>query len=647
MVFFPRLFTPGQIGRVRLKNRIVMPSMYTGLATIEGEVTAQMIEYYEARARGGAGLVIAEVACVDPPLGRQGFQDLGIDHPRYLAGLNELVEAVHAHQAGAFIQLFHAGRQVSPLVAQGLTPVAPSPLPCKVLGLQPRELSLPEIKILIGKFVQAAAHAQIAGFDGIEIHAAHGYLLSEFLSPYTNRREDNYGGSRQNRMRILLEIIEGIRDKLGDYPISVRLNASDFLPGGIELDESQEIASLLEDAQIDALNISSGMYESGLTSIESVSYPEGWRVYLAETIKQVVSIPVITGGVIRNPQFAEKILEERKADFVFIGRGLLADPDWPNKARQGKTLDIRPCVSCNTCINRDFSGLHIRCAVNPFTGREARFRNENPAPPRKSVLVVGGGPAGLQAAIAFSRRGHSVELVEKSDNLGGLLNLAGLPPHKQRLSLFREYLLQQIVQLPVRISVNTEVNIDLIREKQPDVVVLASGSLPLVPDIEGLHEIEVLDVEDVLLNDQEPRGKQVVVVGGGRNGCEVAEVLALRNNQVTIVEMKPLLAADMEKKNRRDLLERLKQRKISVLTSQQVLTVQDGLAFIHNLNTGQKAEIAAEVIVMATGYAPHNALLEELAKFPCSIITIGDASRVRGLESAILEGEMAAHSLSQ
>ena len=644
MLAFPNLFAPGKIGSLSIKNRIVMPSMFTGFATMEGEVSLQMLEYYNARARGGVGLIVVEVACVDYPYGKQGLNELRIDDPRCMAGLNDLVDTIHTYQARAFVQLFHAGRQTVPLITHGNQPVAPSPIGCRTLGSKPRELSLAEIKLLQKKFVTAARYAQTAGFDGIELHAAHGYLLSGFLSSFSNQRTDLYGGSLENRLRLILEIIARIRDAVGSMPLSIRFNASDFLPGGIDLTEGMEIAKRLEAAGVDALSVSSGMYESGLTSIESVSYPEGWRVYLAEAIKKAVNIPVVTGGVIRSPKAAETILQEGKADFVFIGRGLLADADWANKARAKRSADIRPCVSCNTCINRDFMGLRIRCAVNPATGRESRLKFSKTDQPKR-ITIVGAGPAGMQAAIALTKKGHAVELLEKGEQLGGLVNLAQLPTHKERLGIFKEYLIREVEKLPIRVKLNTAFDLDYALANQPEVVVLATGSIPLTPSISGLTKIKIYSVEDVLSDSPEIQNQKIVVIGGGRNGCEVAEVLAGRGNQVTIVEMKDALAGDMEKKNRRDLLNRLKNHQVNWVVNQKVMAIDSGQVLTTDLKDQTEVVFPAEAVVLAAGYAPVNALYDQLLKVVPEVRIIGDASRVRGIEAAIFEGEMLALSI--
>ena len=644
MLAFPNLFTPGKIGQLPIKNRIVMPSMFTGLATVEGEVSNQMLEYYKSRARGGVGLIVVEVACIDSPCGKQGLNELRIDDPRFMAGLNDLVETIHTYQTRAFIQLFHAGRQTYPLITQGNQPVAPSPIACRVIGCTPRELSIAEIKNLEDKFVNAAVYAKTAGFDGIELHAAHGYLLSGFLSSFSNKRTDLYGGSLENRMRLVLDIISKIRDAVGKMPISIRFNASDFLTGGIELEEGIEIAKRLAAAGIDALSVSSGMYESGLTSIESISYAEGWRVYLAEAVKKAVNIPVVTGGVIRSPEAAESIIQERKADFVFIGRGLLADAEWANKARSNRSEFIRPCISCNTCINRDFQGLRIRCAVNPTTGRESWLQppiTDNP----KRISIVGAGPAGLQAAISLAKKGHQVELIEKGEQLGGLVNLAKIPTHKNRLGLLKDYLIREAQQLPIQIKLNTVFDPDYALANQPDIVILATGSIPTTPNISGLPKINIYSIDDVLNESVLIKDQRIVVIGGGRNGCEVAEVLAGRGNQVTIVEMKDALAEDMEKKNRRDLLNRLKAHQVNWMVNQRVQAIDTGQVITMDLKYQTEVVFPADAAVLATGYAPENALFDQLLQIVPEVRLIGDASQVRGIEAAIFEGTMLAYSI--
>ncbi|MGC8777808.1 MAG: tRNA-dihydrouridine synthase, partial [Candidatus Caldatribacteriaceae bacterium] len=373
---YPHLFSPGKIGKVELPNRVVMPPMATNLGSAFGEVTQELVAYYRRRARGGVGLIIVENAQVDMYQGRSLTSQIAVDKDKFLAGLRDLAEAIHAEGARVFLQIQHGGRQCTPSTTDGLPPVAPSEIPCKFLQVTPRSLTREEIRDLVDKFAQAALRAKLAGFDGVEIHAAHGYLINEFLSPYTNKRTDEYGGTLENRMRFLLEIVERSRTLLGeDFAIGVRLSVDEFVPGGLRPEETREIARILEEAGIDYLSASCGIYESVSTIIEPMNFEEGWRAYLAQALKEVVSCPVIAVGVIRRPEVAERILAEGKADFVAIGRGLLADPDWVNKVSAGREKEINLCIGCNVgCIGELFANGKVHCAVNPWTGREFVFR---------------------------------------------------------------------------------------------------------------------------------------------------------------------------------------------------------------------------------------------------------------------------------
>lgn len=630
-----------KIGKISLKNRIVMPAMGTGLANINGEVTPAAIAYYEERARGGAGAIIVEIACVDPPVGKASLTQLAIDEPRYLAGLKDLSEAIQMYGTRAFIQLHHAGRQTSPMVTGGQAPVAPSPIPCRFVKAMPEELDLAGIERIKYKFITSAVLAAKAGFDGVEIHAAHGYLLSQFLSPYTNKRTDEYGGSLENRFRLVKEIVQGIKALASDLPISVRFNMSDFVPGGIEYEEGLIIAGWLEQAGADMLNVSSGIYESGQTSIETGSFAEGWRLDMAARVKEQVSIPVMGGGVIRSPWLAARAIEEGQTDLVWVGRGMLADPGWAMKAVTGQAEQIRPCISCNTCFDHINQGWHIRCAVNPFTGREARLQRL-PDLQGLKVLVVGGGPAGLQAALSVSQAGGQVTLLEKEDQLGGKLHIADKPPMKDKIAWIREYLIRKVENSSVEVRLNTEFKAEIPELKQADAVVLAIGAESLVPPIPGL-ETTALTVEEVLGSQTAIEGKNILVIGGGSSGCETAEYLAA-NNTVTIVEQGRTLAAGMENMSRLELLMRIKQLGITVKKKYKITSVEEAQVRLLNLANQEEELILADNIILAAGYSSNEDYRKMIPQGKPAFI-IGDAREARNIMEAIYEGAMLVYNL--
>lgn len=635
---FPSLLSPGSIGGLKLKNRIIMSPMVVNYAGSDGMVTDATVDYYEARARGGVGAIIVEAAVADSPTGNEGFGQLKIDHPQYILGLSRLAEAIKSYNCGAFIQLYHAGRQTTRMLTEGVQPVAPSPVICKITREMPRELQTHEIPIIVQKFVMAAIYAHMAGFDGVELHAAHGYLLNEFLSPQTNQRQDQYGGSLENRMRILLEIVRGIKASAPELRLSVRLNIDDFTEQGLKPPESVEIAKSLDRAGVDVINCSCGIYESGLNSIEPSSYDEGWRVYLAEEVKKNVDIPVIAGGMVRSPAMADNIIAEGKADFVFLGRSLLADSDWPEKARRGRLEEIRPCITCNTCISNNFKGLAVRCAVNPHTGREGKFNFMiKPSHSAGKAAVVGGGPGGMQAAAALNRQGFAVTLFEKEEQLGGLLKLAGVPPYKQRIFLLQDYMIKRIYRSNIDLQLKHEFKPADVTELNPDVVVIATGSKPCWPDIPGYPDF-CTGITEVLTDAVDIRKQQVVVVGGGSNGCEVADYLQSWGNRVTIIEQGQHLAAAMEKKNRRALMNRLEDGGVIKKTGSKLIKMKDSAVVIRG-NDGMIETIKADRVVMAAGFVPVNQLYEQMLDKVGRVFLIGDALKVRGIKDAIWEGE--------
>ncbi|KUG04635.1 2,4-dienoyl-coa reductase [hydrocarbon metagenome] len=646
MEHFPALFSPIQVGDMQVKNRIVMAPMLVGYGHLDGRVSQSTIDYYETRARGGAGLIIVEAACIDSPAGQEGIGQLNIDNSGYVEGLAQLSKSIKKHGARAFIQLFHAGRQTSSNVT-GQQPVAPSAVPCRIMAELPRQLEIQEIQAIEEKFIEAAVHARTAGFEGVEIHAAHGYLVNQFLSQHSNQRSDSYGGSLENRMRILLNIIKGIKMSVPDLAISVRINIDDFVPGGLKTEESSIICHHLEQSGVNLINCTCGTYESGLTSIEPASYPEGWRIYLAEEIKKAVSVPVAGGGMISSPGFADELIEKGRCDLVFLGRSLLAEADWPNRVRAGDIEDIRPCIRCNHCIGSNFQGMPVSCTVNPHTGRERQFGRSRIKPEVKfRVAVIGSGPAGLQTAISLSRLCGEVILYEKEAQAGGLMNLACLPPHKHRVAELRNYLFHQLDRSKVKKIFCHEFTIDDLNDIQPDSIVVATGSIPLVPDIEGLENSRFYTLEQILTRKVQIQGQHAVVIGGGENGCETADFLIGAGKEVTIIEQGSILAPGMEKKNRRDLMDRLQAGGVVKRTSCQVIRIKDHQVWISD-GGREPQEMETDAIVLAVGYQPYHPLYKQLRTFNDNLFVIGDALRVRGFKSAILEGEMTAFAIAR
>ncbi len=634
---YTSLFSPLELGRYSLKNRIVMPAMLVAMANQNGEVTKELIDYYVARARGGVGLIIVEAACVDLPSGREAFGQLNIDNFNKVPALAKLADAIKAYSTRAFIQLFHAGRQTTSFQTGGAQPLAPSPIPCKITREMPRELTITEVKDIENKFIIAANYAYLAGFEGVEIHAAHGYLINQFLSPNTNQRTDEYGGSLTNRMRILVNIVKGIKKSIPALALSVRLNIDDFIEGGLTPSDATIIAKIMEDNGADMINCSAGIYESGLKSIEPASYPEGWRVYLAEQVKKAVQIPVVAGGVIRSPEVAKQIIAEGSADLVFVGRSLIADPDWAHKARLGKIDDIRPCIMCNNCIGSNFSGKSVTCTVNPKIGREGEFLYYAPSLAKHRIAIIGSGPAGLTCAIYLAKLGFRVSLFEKGSDVGGQLNLAHLPPYKGRIKLFLDYLKRELLKQDVDLHLNYEFTpADVKRDY--DMVIVATGGKPKGANFFLSGSSNVVSIEQVLTEEVSIKNSNVVIIGGGSNGCEIADYLLNRHNTITIIEQAGFLAQDMEKKNRRDLMKRLADAKVNRLTNSKVMEITDNEVQVTDL----KESIKADYIILAMGYEKDHALYKGLANITENLHIIGDAFAGRGIKDAVFQGYMMA-----
>jgi 2,4-dienoyl-CoA reductase-like NADH-dependent reductase (Old Yellow Enzyme family)/thioredoxin reductase len=629
---FPKLFEPGRIGSLELKNRLVMPPMGTNYALKDGSVTQRQIDYYEERAKGGIGLVILEISCVDSPVGKAAARQIAIGDDRFIPGLNKLAEAIRRHGAKAAIQIHHAGRQTSARLT-GHQPVAPSPIPAPG-GEQPRELTHSEIAALVDRFAEAAERAKKAGFDGVEIHGAHGYLVSQFLSSLSNLRQDAYGGSVENRARFLLEVIEAIRGRVGrSYPVWCRLSAMEIgAEGGITLEETQAVAQLAEKAGVDAIHVSAHMIRPARRS--PMAEPPGIFVPLAEGIKRVVSVPVIAVGRIP-PEIGESVLGDGKADFISIGKALLADPHLPQKVAMGSMEDITPCLRCLTCLDSlGWRKEGLCCVVNPTLGREREYELKPAGSPRK-VIVVGGGPGGMEAARVAALRGHRVVLFDDGDELGGQLLLAVKPPFKDTIETFRQYLVGQVTKLGVELCLRQRFTAEMLHELKPDVVVLATGVKPFIPQIPGVQSKKVLQASEVLTGAE--AGERVAVIGGELVGCETALYLVEQGKKVTVMRRGLKLATKVHHFIREPLLGRLQFKGVSLLTGIEYEEITEAGVVIRT-STGERKVVEAETVVLAAGAVPDTELLAALQGKVARVFSVGDCVEPRGIREAVEEG---------
>lgn len=616
------------------KNRIVMPAMGTNYATEDGYITERLRAYYEQRAKWGVGLIITEFTCVQSPIGKGALFQLGIDDDRFIPGLSELVQAVKRHGARLAMQLHHAGMETTEQIT-GRQPVGPSSVRGWMRRIA-RELTTNEIAQIVVCFAKAAERAKKAGFDGVEIHAAHHYLLAQFLSRAWNKREDGYGGKLESRARFLLETIEAVRKAVGsDFPVWCRINGAEYgNENGLTLDEAKKVAQMAEGVGADAIHVSA--FGGGSQALRGITVREaGALVNLAEGIKKVVDIPVITVGRI-GPILAEDILRKGKADFVAMGRALIADPQLPEKLSLGGLKDIRPCINCLECVERlTFAHVPIECSVNAAAGRERESQVEPTTKP-KTVMVIGGGPAGMEAARVAASRGHKVLLYERATRLGGQLLLASVPPLKDDINAFTDYLVAQMSELGVDVQLGQYVTPDIIQQVQPDTVIIATGGTPLVPDIPGIARHQVVTAHDILA-DKVKAKNTVAVIGGGMVGCETADFLSSKGKKVTIVEVLGKLAQDMMPVLRRALLDRLTEKGVTILTGTKVEEVIDSGLIIRDKDEKVR-KLDVETVVLAIGAKSCQVTAKALKGKAPEIYVIGDCLEPRRIPEAVSEG---------
>ncbi|MCR5099299.1 MAG: NAD(P)/FAD-dependent oxidoreductase [Lachnospiraceae bacterium] len=634
---YEKLFQKGRIGSMELKNRIVMPAMGVSMAEPDGRANEHIIRYYEERAKGGVGLIITEITRVEPEFGTAIPNQLGAYDLYQVPHLQRLADRVHKYGTKILMQLQHPGRENKASMIGGKQIVAPSAVMCKVTQEMPRELSTEECTAIMKAFVKGAVLAKTAGFDGVELHAAHGYLLNEFLSPYTNKRTDRYGGSFSNRIRIMEEMITAIRHLCGPhFVISVRISGDEFVEGGLHLDDMVQIAQNLETFGIDCINVSAGIYETSTTIIEPASYAQGWKKHLATAVRKAVKIPVIAANNIKDPEVAEALLDEGVCDYIAIGRASLADPEWSKKAKCGKADEINKCIGCLYCFGELSAGRHISCAVNPKCGREVEYVNVDKNGDGKAVAVIGGGPAGMVAALTLKERGYAPVIFEKADTLGGQLNIADKPILKEKLGAYKQSLITRIERSGVEVRLNTAATVENVKAMDPAGVFIATGGTPTVPPIPGIDKPFVMTAEEVLTGKKTPTGK-VAIIGGGITGIETADTLAEKGVDCTIVEMMPEIGAALYKSVLVDFMMRLTKGGVKVMTRQQLFKIDDGMLTLLNTQTSEFSTLSCDTVVLALGVTPNRELTKQFEEAFDECIVLGDAVKSGRIADATLD----------
>ena len=657
---YKHIFEPFTVRRMTMKNRIMMTPMGTNYGESIGEMSFLHINYYEQRAKGGVGLIMVENASVDSPEGSNGTTQLRIDQDNYLPRLFKLTETVHQHGACIGIQINHAGASAQSK-RTNMQPVSASDVPSKAGGEIPRPLSKDEIYRIVKKYGEAAKRAQIAGFDTVEIHGGHSYLLSQFLSPITNKRTDEFGGSLENRARFTRLVIEEVRNQVGPFfPIFLRVSADEFMEGGNTLEDCLEYLKYLE-KEVDVFDVSCGLNGSIQYQIDANYLPDGWRSYMAKAVREKFNKPCISMGNVRDPKVAERILADGDADLIGMGRGLIADPAWVNKVATGHECDLRKCISCNVGCAGNRIGVNrpIRCTVNPSVLEGDVYKKKH-VNKNCNVVVIGGGTAGLEAACTAAEVGCNTFLLEKGNELGGLASLISKIPAKNRLADFPHYLMHRAEQLDnLYIFKNTEGTPENIRKFHPNIIVSSTGSAPLLPPIAGLKDRidnENHNIYSILgmishINDfpKDLEGKKVVVVGGGAVGLDVVEFFADRNADISIVEMMDQIGRDLDPVTKNDMKDQMKKHHVAQLTKTALQEVKDS-SFLVKDAEGER-ELPFDYGFVCLGMRAQGQLFAELSDAFVSddveILNIGDSKRARRIIDGTLEGRNILNTLTQ
>lgn len=676
---YDMLFSPMKIGNVEIKNRIVMAPMCMGFGQYNGCATETMMDYYEERAKGGVGLIFTEITRINDITGASSFGQLGMSHDYQIPALREMADRIHKHNCKIMVELHHPGRQnlglmigtvpicnigsklmgnlytkilTQAVIPQGkklqdkhIVPRTVAPSKCersKMSDSVNRELSVNEIKRIICQFIEGAVRVKKAGCDGVELHAAHGYLIQQFLSPNTNKRTDQYGGSLENRMRFLLEIIDGIRSNCGkDFPIVVRLTVDEMYSEigqngkGYNLEEGIKMAKILSDKGIDAIDVSSAAYDTFNYWLEPTTFTPGWRKYLASEVKKVVDIPVIAANLIRSPKQAEMQLEEGTQDFISLGRPLIADPHWPNKVKSGNENLIKRCVCCLYCFESMMKGAykytHGNCSVNPFVGRENVSLKQNGN--GRKVLIIGAGCAGLTAAELLSKRGFDVTVLEKESKQGGQLNLASKPPHKEKINWVCEDLLSNAINSGAKVLFDIKADKNIIASYSPEIVITATGGNAIHP--KSFNGDNVVTVTQILNGSIDISNKNVAVIGSGMTGLETSELLVSKGNKVTVVEMADKIAPGAWFQQLDDALPVLEKAGTEFLTSHKLLSVSSSGIELENLKENKAVAIKVDLVVLSLGVRSDNSLYNDIKNSDSyKVYNIGDSKKIGRIANA-------------
>lgn len=684
---YPNLFAQGQIGSLKIGNRVVMVAMETVMAEFDGKPSDLTINYYHERARGGVGLIITGATRVNEWHGVVTPRQLSMAHDSNIAPMKRLTDKIHETETKIFCQIHHPGRQnysammyawpamtFIARVVPGFDKMfgslvkfyawvmdnvyapavkAPSEVPCKHLNQKTKPFSTKEVKAIVKDFVDAAVRCQKSGFDGVEIHGTHGYLVQQFLSTRTNKRTDEYGGSFENRFRFLKEILCGIKERCGaDYPVSVRLSIDEFYDEsegeerGITLSEGVKYAQEVERWGADAIDVSSGTYETINSWLEPVSYAPGWRKYLAAEVKKHVSIPVIAANLIRSPQQADAQIAEGSQDFAGLGRPLLCDPLWVKKVSEGREEEIRTCINCLHCfetvLRNSWLAKPLECARNPLLGREVEYEKIPLDSEGKTAVVVGAGVAGMTAATVLARRGFKVTVFEKDARAGGQVNLAQLAPLKLRIAECVDEIEGQAKSAGAAFRYGEEANLTVIEEIAPDTIVCATGSRPFIPPIPGKDAEHVYSIEEILNGQTELEDKRIVVVGSGLTGLETAEYLAEKNNKMTVVEMLDSIGPTAYQQNRDDVVSKLQNHDTQFMTSIRLEQINDDSVLLRNMKNQEQLRLEADAVVLALGNRGDRALYDELVVYFDDVRLAGDAEAPGKIADAVREGFQAA-----